>query len=489
MRTFGQSGAVGIWLTLRQTSRRLLRRPKPTKARIASLMSVAAAVLCVPQSAHSEQVAVAIQGIVQEGTDRTGAFGEPKSNLAGEPFTLTFTIDSTKGANATSPATGVPSSSSIVTSSAGNPVTGALTIKGRTADFDMLGTLPISSISSKASRTVNGIPSAYFNINEANYADNTEGTDQIVITVYLPNLPTTDYEWQSPIYYTFPENGPANGSFAFDHWKTNSSYTTIVDEQAASGRLIVTSISVSPGVFSASAKAFSASVGQYFSTASNVIALAFLARDVKSFVVKAQSRLYFQIVMDAASQNHEIFVPIELSVGLNNAARQATSDGGGGQDPVSATLDFIAWMANSIALDPPDWNYKTVEPPQSLSLPTSGNATVDHVINDYLTATSLEAASLHALERWQAATIANDTTSATLQLNAYNTYSAQAASAEAVLSQDNLALISVLPPVPVSSFPGGATAMAAAFNALCDQPLPSSLNTSLEVDPENETAG
>ena len=147
--------------------------------------------------------------------------------------------------------------------------------------------------------------------------------------------------------------------------------------------------------------------------------------------------------------------------------------------PVSAVMACMAYMANAMALDPPDFNYKTVEPPQALSLPSSGNTTVDHVVNDYLTAISLEAASLHAIERWEGASIAGVTASETLQLNAYNTYSAEAAKAEAVLSKDNDTLISVLPPVPVSAFPGGATAMAAAFDALCGRPLPSSLNASL----------
>jgi hypothetical protein len=98
---------------------------------------------------------------------------------------------------------------------------------------------------------------------------------------------------------------------------------------------------------------------------------------------------------------------------------------------------------------------------------------------DYLKVVSYEAAVLHAHERWQAANIAGDAASATLQLNAFNAYSAQLASARAVLPQDNAALAKDLPAVNVNSFPGGAAAIAQIINAYCGQPLPAAVNSSL----------
>jgi hypothetical protein len=139
----------------------------------------------------------------------------------------------------------------------------------------------------------------------------------------------------------------------------------------------------------------------------------------------------------------------------------------------------LAIMSFFQALDPPDWNYTTVQPPSALSLPATGDAVVDTFVNDYLTAISYKAAALHAHERWQAATIAGDAASATLQLNAFNTYSGLAEDAEAVLPQDNATLASYLPAVNVNSYPGGANAIAARVNAQCGQPLPAAVNTEL----------
>ena len=51
--------------------------------------------------------------------------------------------------------------------------------------------------------------------------------------------------------------------------------------------------------------------------------------------------------------------------------------------------------------------------------------------------------------------------------------------AKKVLRADNLAMAKALPAVSINSFPGGATAMAAAFNAQCGKLLPSGLNNAL----------
>jgi hypothetical protein len=132
-----------------------------------------------------------------------------------------------------------------------------------------------------------------------------------------------------------------------------------------------------------------------------------------------------------------------------------------------------------MALDPPDRNFTTVQPPASLSMPSTGDATVDAIVRDYLAVMSLDGAVLHANERYEGAMIAGDTASAALQQNAFNTYSAQLASAKAVAAQDDVTLANYLPPLNVNSYPGGANAIAASINAVCSQGLPASLNTNL----------
>jgi hypothetical protein len=173
---------------------------------------------------------------------------------------------------------------------------------------------------------------------------------------------------------------------------------------------------------------------------------------------------------------------LELSKGIVEVFRTMVSSQNRSADQYeeSALAQLTFAMTEFLkALDPPDWNYTVVEPPQHLSLPATGNSTVDKDVKDYLTCASLEAATLHAAERWQAANIVGDKKSAALQLGAFKTYSAEATKGESVLSSDDLALSKALRPVNVNSYPGGAQGLAAAINAACGQRLPSSLNAAL----------
>ena len=140
-------------------------------------------------------------------------------------------------------------------------------------------------------------------------------------------MPSTDYQWSSPIYCTFSDNGPADATFQFDNWITNAAGTTKTNEKAAYGALIVTGISISPGApFD---KPLWAAIGQALNTGSNVLGYLSIAKDGIQFVERASSRLYFQIVTEVATQNHQLYSPIELSVGLNKAAKQSMLYGGG----------------------------------------------------------------------------------------------------------------------------------------------------------------
>ena len=104
---------------------------------------------------------------------------------------------------------------------------------------------------------------------------------------------------------------------------------------------------------------------------------------------------------------------------------------------------------------------------------------MDKIISDYLQYVSLSAPVLHAAERWQGATLAKDSACAALQLSAYEKYTAMADSAKSVLTNDDLELNSLLTSESLKSFPGGAKAIAAAFNAQCGKSLPANLNTEL----------
>ena len=134
----------------------------------------------------------------------------------------------------------------------------------------------------------------------------------------------------------------------------------------------------------------------------------------------------------------------------------------------SLIFSLASVISNAIAADPPDPNYTTVEPPQALSFPPTGNSTVDHVIADYLTYTSTRAAVLHAAERWQGAQLANDQASVELQLKAFDAYKEQASADYNNLNDDNALLISALHSVDINRFPGGTAAIVAAFNAQCE---------------------
>lgn len=144
----------------------------------------------------------------------------------------------------------------------------------------------------------------------------------------------------------------------------------------------------------------------------------------------------------------------------------------------SLIFGLCSLSANVIASDPPDSNYKQVFLPQKLSIPVNANSTITKIENDYLQYLSVSAAALHAAERWQGATLARDTTSASAQNGAYLKYSLQASNLKDILKADNK-ILATLPTARIDSFPGGAKAIASAYNSLCGAPLPADINAKL----------
>jgi hypothetical protein len=98
-RTLGRGCIPAIWPVFRHTSRRLVQRPMPATAGIASAMAISAAAVCAPQQAHAFTVLATITGTVTSGKDVTGVFVGKDANLAGYPYTATFTLDTTQGIN------------------------------------------------------------------------------------------------------------------------------------------------------------------------------------------------------------------------------------------------------------------------------------------------------------------------------------------------------------------------------------------------------
>jgi hypothetical protein len=187
--------------------------------------------------------------------------------------------------------------------------------------------------------------------------------------------------------------------------------------------------------------------------------------------------------------NDQIYAPsqVELSQGILNALEEAfkSSDI---RAKMGAVLLGSAIVADAIAPDPPDHNYKKIEQPQPLGWPSTGNTTIDHVIADYLSVMSLDAATLHALERFEAADIAGDKTWTAAQQKAFQLYSTRADTARTILLNDNLMLEKAFPSVDVNSFPGGAKAIAAAYNGLCGKSLSEPLNQILLSLGQTQTA-
>jgi hypothetical protein len=235
--TFERSNTGTIRSTFRRTSRRLLRSARPARAGIASLMSIAAAALCVPEVAQANQVIATITGTVNYGTDRSGAFGfAPGASLAGQPFTITYIIDDTKGQQGVySSSNGSPYGSYIQNVSLNNPITAVLTIHNTSLSFSIR---PINSVLSYAKRqTSPAFDQLYFYL--ADVYTNSAGGDQLGVSVTIASGSTAftnDYHWQSGVLYTVCCGGSASGEFDLT-LKQQSAYGSLNPQTITLGEL------------------------------------------------------------------------------------------------------------------------------------------------------------------------------------------------------------------------------------------------------------
>jgi hypothetical protein len=165
-------------------------------------MSLTAAGLCAPLLAQAAQVT--ITGTVLTGVDRTGVFGlTPGGNLAGQQFTLVYTINTARELYTDYPNSNVPylcyvtGQGNTISSS---PVAADLTINNRTYSF---GKLPVSSVASSTSRNVHmgEVPTEDLNNNEAYYVSGYQGTGALAMGLpsTIRRLPIVPWNRLSPI--------------------------------------------------------------------------------------------------------------------------------------------------------------------------------------------------------------------------------------------------------------------------------------------------
>ena len=147
---------------------------------------------------------------------------------------------------------------------------------------------------------------------------------------------------------------------------------------------------------------------------------------------------------------------------------------------VDSLVFGLAGLVSAIlANDPPDPNYSTIVQPETLQEISTGDPVTDKIQADYNKYISLAGATLHAVERYQGAMIAHDSANAAMQSTAFQTFSAQSIAARSALTADDAELAQTLPSVDITTYPGGASAMAAVYHALCGQQLPNSFYQTL----------
>jgi hypothetical protein len=82
-----------------------------------------------------------VTGVVGSGVDDSGVFGPQGGNLATDPFSLVFTFDDTKGAQAVATCGGIPYLASITNTESSNPGTATLTVGSGSFTFGVLNAL------------------------------------------------------------------------------------------------------------------------------------------------------------------------------------------------------------------------------------------------------------------------------------------------------------------------------------------------------------
>jgi hypothetical protein len=106
--------------------------------RATSLLRLTSLMAILPLSVLASQVDITITGLVLSGADNSGVFGAPNTNLTGDPYSLVFTFDDTKGIQTMATCNGTPYFISIASTSSSNPGTATLRIGAGSFTFGVL---------------------------------------------------------------------------------------------------------------------------------------------------------------------------------------------------------------------------------------------------------------------------------------------------------------------------------------------------------------
>jgi YD repeat-containing protein len=226
--------------------------------------------VCLPNVAEAAIITVTITGTVGSGTDTSGVFGPPNTDLTGQNFIVVFTFDDSKGTETVN--NGITNSSSICGGSGSvlcesedagatypgtsqqasqlSPGTAVLTINGISYSFGTSSAIPSSinnypATSSSVSRVVPPAGSeAQFVVGDVYppvSVNLSSGYDKVDVAIFPPAGDTlsTNYDWRSP--FTDSQLGTDSDISSF----TIQFYSNTAPQ--AVGYLIPTSITVSSG--------------------------------------------------------------------------------------------------------------------------------------------------------------------------------------------------------------------------------------------------
>lgn len=195
-----------------------------------SVVTMVLAIATLAAPARASKIEVIVTGTVFSGTDKTGVFGFPAgANLAGEPYTLTFTFDDTLGKE------GFTSGSSYIENTAtSNPGTALLQIGDGSFDF---GTTEYSLVTTSSARKVAIGGSSYsLGANSGPYGG--EWNDiQGTISPAAGTVLSTNPSWEA----SFADSNLNNGVY---HYSLDFGILEESANLSASGYLAASSITV-----------------------------------------------------------------------------------------------------------------------------------------------------------------------------------------------------------------------------------------------------
>jgi hypothetical protein len=224
--------------------------------------------LMMATAARGNQIVITITGVASDGLDVSGVFGPPNTLLAGQNFTLVFTVDDTKGVQNQAVCPGnIPYVTSIESTPTSNPATATLTINGHSFTFGVLNAAygADSEVQRYAPTPTCSAGSSMYFLAGDGYYGNGSGLNGYVYPA-TGTLLSSDPSWESPFtdsdLYVSPVGA---GSLQYEI----SEYGT-TGQAVSSGGLIPQTITVS-GQDTCSSANVSLSFGQFVGPLTNFL--------------------------------------------------------------------------------------------------------------------------------------------------------------------------------------------------------------------------